>query len=59
MQTGNMEKAVRDKEVKFAASHKKEERKAELVVQLSKMQEEDSKVRGRSVRNSFYDAVSI
>ena len=43
-QASNLDKIVREKEAKFAAAHKVEERKGQLVEQLSKMQEEDAKV---------------
>lgn len=43
-QASNMDKIVREKEEKFAASQKNEERRVQLVDQLSKMQEEDAKV---------------
>ncbi|KAL7578370.1 hypothetical protein ACA910_012772 [Epithemia clementina (nom. ined.)] len=43
-QAANMDKIVRERETKFAAAQKNDERKAELAEQLSKMQEEDAKL---------------
>lgn len=43
-QASNMDKIVREREEKFAAAQKNEERKASLVDQLNKMQDEDAKL---------------